>query len=132
MGTEKYRQRLDECGVYGRIFFLDPGTKKQSVVYPYKSHCQTNCKTCNEDPCLGMLSFCGFRTLCVFTSNLNAHRMEQLCRKRLLTSTKGCFTTGTENWILREENDPKHRSRLCTSYYLENCITSDANSVENM
>ncbi|GJQ77725.1 hypothetical protein Trydic_g12841 [Trypoxylus dichotomus] len=31
MGTRKYRQRLDECGVYGRIFFLNPGTDKQNV-----------------------------------------------------------------------------------------------------
>ncbi|GJQ77707.1 hypothetical protein Trydic_g12828 [Trypoxylus dichotomus] len=32
MGTGKYRQRLDECGVYARIFFLGRHTEKQNTV----------------------------------------------------------------------------------------------------
>ncbi|GJQ74770.1 hypothetical protein Trydic_g21615 [Trypoxylus dichotomus] len=32
MDTGKCRQRLDVCGVYGRIFFSGPDTEKQSVV----------------------------------------------------------------------------------------------------
>ena len=44
------------------------------------------------------------------------------------------------DWILQENNDPKHRSRLCTAWKTENAITTldwpsqppDANLMENV
>ena len=44
------------------------------------------------------------------------------------------------DWILQEENDSKHRIRLCTSWKAENCFTAldwpsqspDANPIENV
>ncbi|GJQ71338.1 hypothetical protein Trydic_g11072 [Trypoxylus dichotomus] len=49
------------------------------------------------------------------------------------------FKSGTENWILQEDNGPKHRSKLCTGYQLESNITTldwpsqspDVNPIEN-
>ena len=58
----------------------------------------------------------------------------------LLRSAKKMFGADMADWILQEDNDPKHRSRLCTAWKTENGITtldwpsqsSDANPIENV
>ena len=50
------------------------------------------------------------------------------------------FGADTDDWILQEDNDPRHRSRLCTAWKTENGITNldwpsqspDANPIENV
>ena len=50
------------------------------------------------------------------------------------------FGANNKDWILQEDNDPKHRSHLCTSWKAENGITTldwpsqspDANLIENV
>jgi len=43
--------------------------------------------------------------------------------KGLLTSVNGFFGDGNLDWILQEDNDPKHRSRLATNWKIEKGIT---------
>lgn len=33
------------------------------------------------------------------------------------------FGTGSADWVLVEDNDPKHRSQLCTNWKAENDVT---------
>ena len=50
------------------------------------------------------------------------------------------FRANNKDWILQEDNDPKHSSHLCTSWKAENDIASsdwpsqspDANPIENV
>lgn len=66
--------------------------------------------------------------------------MITLYKKGLLQSAKKLYGPGNNNWVLQEDNDPKHRSRLCSSWKNENNITvldwpsqsPDANPIENV
>lgn len=66
--------------------------------------------------------------------------MLSIYKRGLLTSAKKMFGVDNAEWILQEDNDPKHRSRLCTSWKAENGITTldwpsqspDANPIENV
>lgn len=62
----------------------------------------------------GCFSKRGFGCLYLFTDNLNAKKMRQIYRKYLMRSAKKFFGADETNWVLQEDNDPKHRSRLCT------------------
>lgn len=68
----------------------------------------------------GCFSAKGFGRLIVFTRNLNAEYMITLYKKGLLQSAKKLYGPGNNNWVLQEDNDPKHRSRLCSSWKNEN------------
>lgn len=82
----------------------------------------------------------GFGSLCVFTENLNAERMVKLYQKGLIPSVRKWFGDNNNQWILQEDNDPKHRSRRCTEWKLLNGISTlewpsqspDANPIENV
>lgn len=63
----------------------------------------------------GYFSKQGFGTLHIFTDNLNAAKMVKIYQKALLPSTQRWFIRKNENWLLQEDNDPKHQSRLCTA-----------------
>ena len=88
----------------------------------------------------GCFSQHGFGCLELFTENLNAQKMLQIYERGLLRSATKMFVTDTADWILQENNDPKHRSRLCTAWKIENGITTldrpsqspDANPIENV
>ena len=56
----------------------------------------------------------GFGILYLFTCNLNAEKMLEIYKKALLPSAERWFIDKNEDWILQEDNDPKHRSKLCT------------------
>ncbi|KAG6452269.1 hypothetical protein O3G_MSEX007545 [Manduca sexta] len=86
--------------------------------------------------------FCqsGFGCLFVFTGILNAERMCKIYQKCLMRSAKKFFGSDTTTWVLQEDNDPKHRSKLCSEWKRQNNIITmawpamspDANPIENV
>lgn len=87
-------------------------------------------------------AFCeaGFGKLTVFTGILNAERMNQLYKSTLLPTARKFFGTDNSEWLLLEDNDPKHKSRLCNAWKEENGIeqmvwppqSPDCNPIENV
>lgn len=88
----------------------------------------------------GCLSKRGFGSLYVFTGNLDAAKMNKIYEKALLPSAKRLYKNPNEKWILQEDNDPKHRSRVCTAWKTEHGIdvldwpsqSPDAKPIENV
>lgn len=88
----------------------------------------------------GCFSSKGFGRLIIFTRNLDAQFMVKLYQNGLLKSIEKLFGRGNRDWILQEDNDPKHRSRLCTQWKEQNGIQTldwpsqspDANPIENV
>ncbi|EFN74823.1 Transposable element Tcb1 transposase, partial [Camponotus floridanus] len=72
----------------------------------------------------GCFSKQGFGTLHLFTYNLNAERMLQIYKKALLPFAKRWFIRKNDDWILQEDNDPKHRSKLCTEWKTQSGIVT--------
>ena len=68
------------------------------------------------------------------------HKMVEIYKKALVPTAEQHFIKKNETWILQEDNDPKHRSRLCTEWKREKCIVTldwpsqspDANPIENV
>lgn len=87
-------------------------------------------------------AFCesGFGSLTIFTGNLNAARMVQLYRSTLLPTARKYYGGDKSKWLLLEDNDPKHKSRLCSDWKDENDIeqmvwppqSPDCNPIENV
>lgn len=88
----------------------------------------------------GCFSKKGFGNLHLFTGSLDAVKMNKIYAKALLPSAKRMFPRQNDSWVLQEDNDPKHRSRLCTAWKEENGInvldwpsqSPDANPIENI
>lgn len=88
----------------------------------------------------GCFSKRGFGCLFVFTGILNAQRMRNIYKKCLMKSATMLFGSDTTTWVLQEDNDPKHRSKLCSAWKQKNNITTmewpamspDANPIENV
>jgi hypothetical protein len=87
----------------------------------------------------GCMSAQGFGKLYPFTTNLDRFKLVQIYNKALLPSiTK--FGGSPEDWILQEDNDPKHTSKLARSWKAENNIerlpwpanSPDQNPIENV
>ncbi|EFN84740.1 Transposable element Tcb2 transposase, partial [Harpegnathos saltator] len=66
--------------------------------------------------------------------------MLKIYEKCLLPTAERCFIKKNEDWILQEDNDPKHRSKLCTEWKEQSGIVTldwpsqspDANPIENV
>ena len=90
--------------------------KSKSFVKKWVERYKAN-KTVDDLPergkCLGMLLTARFWVLRAL------HR-----EGGLLRSATKMFGADTADWILQEDNDPKHRSRLCTAWKTENGITT--------
>lgn len=70
----------------------------------------------------GCFSKHGFGILHLFINNLNAKKMLKIYKKALLFSVERWFGRTNQNWILQEDNEPKHRSGLCTQWKEESDI----------
>jgi len=79
-------------------------------------------------------------SICLLFDNLNAEKMLKIYQKCLVTSAEKFYGKNRDNWELQEDNDSKHRSRLCTEWKIQNGITTmnwpvsspDANPIENV
>jgi Transposase/DDE superfamily endonuclease len=82
----------------------------------------------------------GFGKLICFERNLDALFMNSIYERGLLPSACEFFGQGNMNWILQEDNDPKHRSKICKKWKEENKVTvlpwpsmsPDQNPIENV
>ena len=72
----------------------------------------------------GCFSQRSFGCLKLLAENLNAQKMLQIYEHGLLRSAEKMFGVNNKDWILQEDNDPKHHSHLCTSWKAENGITT--------
>ena len=60
----------------------------------------------------GCFSASGFGKLFCFQRNLNAEFMYTIYEQGLLTSISKLFGKGNIDWILQEDNDLKHQSKI--------------------
>jgi len=60
----------------------------------------------------GCFSVSGFGKLVCFQRNLDANFMCSIYEQGLLASARELFGEGNIDWILQEDNDPKHRSKI--------------------
>jgi transposase len=88
----------------------------------------------------GCFSASGFGKLVYFQQNLNAEFMVTVYKRGLLPSVEHLFGDDSEGWVLQEDNDPKHRSKLVSRWKEENDIevlpwpsmSPDQNPIENV
>jgi len=88
----------------------------------------------------GCFSAKGFGKLALFEENLDSDLMIDIYKNVLLPSIPMCFGTKSPRWILQEDNDPKHRSRKCTEWKINNQVqvmpwptnSPDLNPIENV
>ncbi|CAI2189922.1 16801_t:CDS:2 [Funneliformis geosporum] len=62
------------------------------------------------------------REIWSFQRNLNANFMYTIYEQGLLASTFKLFGEGNIDWILQEDNDPKHQSKITKKWKEENGI----------
>jgi transposase len=87
----------------------------------------------------GCFSAQGFGSIIFFTQNLNGKYMCIIYRKGLLPSATRLFPD-SDNWILQEYNDPKHRSKIAMKWKQDNNVrklpwpsmSPDLNPIENV
>ena len=88
----------------------------------------------------GSFSARGFGKLVIFTGNLTGKKLVQIYKRGLLPSAQKMYGNKTSNWILQEDNDPKHKSRVANAWKAENNIqvmswppySPDCNPIENV
>jgi transposase len=87
----------------------------------------------------GCVSSQGFGKCYVFTQNLDSKLMEKIYKQALVPSRKLLFGSHSASMLLQEDNDPKHKSKLCTKWKVTNNFTNlpwpanspDQNCIEN-
>jgi hypothetical protein len=88
----------------------------------------------------GSVSSTGFGKCFLFTENLDATLMTKIYKRALLPSREMLFEGRFSSMILQEDNDPKHRSKLCVKWKEKNNFVSlpwpasspDQNCIENV
>ena len=64
----------------------------------------------------GCFSAKGFGSLFLFTQNLNAKLLVHIYNKALLPSAVKWFPDPEDSWVLQEDNDPKHTSKVAKNW----------------
>jgi transposase len=88
----------------------------------------------------GCFSSSGFGKLICFERNLDALFMCSIYERGLIPSACEFFGVDSIDWILQEDNDPKHRSKICKKWKEENevvelpwpSMSPDQNPIENV
>jgi hypothetical protein len=88
----------------------------------------------------GCLSRQGFGKIICFKENLNAKLLCKIYKNGLLPSIKTWFGTKNKLWVLQEDNDPKHKSKLAAKWREEHGVqrlhwpsqSPDQNCIENV
>ena len=88
----------------------------------------------------GCISKNGFGKLKMFTKNLDSELMCSIYKIQLMSSVKKIFSLANQQWILLEDNDPKHTSKKSTKLKEELGIirmkfpsnSPDLNPIENL
>lgn len=114
----------------GRKVWQFPGRRKlfRSVKHPLKINVW------------GCFSSSGFGELVCFQRNLNADFMITVYERGLLPSIDTIFKGDSVEWVLQEDNDPKHRAKKVTRWKEENDVdvlpwpsmSPDQNPIENV
>ena len=99
-----------------------------TIKYPVKIHAWSCC------------SNNGFGKLLSVTRTLNSKLMCKIYKNGLLPSTKIWFGDNNTYWNLLEHNDPKHTSKICKKFKVDNGIqplpwpsqSPDCNPIENV
>jgi transposase len=120
VSTFKYKRK-----VWRRI-----GQKKirSSVKHPVKVHVW------------GCISSQGLGGIHCFTQNLDASKLCRIYEKTMLPSAKKLFGSSNSDWILQEDNDPKHKSKLADQWRKQHSVkrmnwpsqSPDQNYIENV
>ena len=87
----------------------------------------------------GCFSSKSFGSIYCFTENLTSEKLCEIYRNALIESSQKLFPE-TNDWILQEDNDPKHMSKIATKWKDENKInvlqwpsySLDQNPIENV
>ena len=87
----------------------------------------------------GYFSSKGCGSIYCFTENLTSEKLCEIYSNALIESSQKLFPE-TNDWILQEDNDPKHRSKIATKWKGENKInvlqwpsySPDQNPIENV
>jgi hypothetical protein len=88
----------------------------------------------------GCFSAKGFGSLVLFTQNLNAKLLVHIYSKALLPSAVKWFPNPEDSWVLQEDNDPKHTSKLAKNWREQKGVvrlawpaqSPDLNPIENV
>ena len=88
----------------------------------------------------GCFSSKGFGKLVLFTENMNAPLLVKIYNKGLLPSAAKWFSGEEDEWVLQEDNDPKHTSKLAKQWRQQKNVTRmdwpaqspDLNPIENV
>eukprot|EP00727_Mastigamoeba_balamuthi_P003789 m51a1_g13407 hypothetical protein (207) ;mRNA; f:54311-65805 len=87
----------------------------------------------------GCFSTEGFECLYTFTCNLNSKKLCHIYNKALLPSAKKMFGPVPGGWVLQEDNNPKHTSKLAKAWRASHNVdrmawpacSPDLNPIEN-
>ena len=115
-------------------------SKKKVWQFPRSKKVYHTVKHARKVHVWGCFSASGFGKLVCFERNLDANFMCSIYQQGLLASASQLFGNDNIDWILQEDNDPKHRSKLAKKWKEENdvkvlpwpAISPDQNPIENV
>lgn len=129
---------------WSKVIFSDEATFRVCVQIKRSAHGTNIFQSIVKHPIKvnvwGCFSDRGFGCLELFTKNLNAEKMVQIYKRGLLRSANKMFGSNIKDWVLQEDDDPKHSNSLCRAWKEQNGIVTidwpsqspDASPIENV